>query len=272
VSSNINATRRLVMEVQLRSTSVVLVAVGALFSAACMENSGMTDPTVARGNVVTSGPELGAANANEAATHTYEITVTNLTTGQPMSPGVFVTHTKQQSLFSVGAAASEGIRLIAESGDPSTAVAAVTGQPGILDVQSIAAPIHRIGGPGPNSLTFQITARADANRFSFAVMLICTNDGFTGLDGVKLPGGFAPATFYTKAYDAGTEMNDEAESSIVPPCFGIGPVSGPSGGGGRTATSGAIAAHAGIQGGGVLDPAQHGWSDPVTKVTVQRLD
>ncbi|NNG16568.1 MAG: hypothetical protein HKM89_08810 [Gemmatimonadales bacterium] len=260
------------MDLQLRPTSAVLVAVGALFTAACMEDPGIADPTAAQGIAVTSEPELGASSANDAATHTYEITVTNLTTGQPMSPGVFVTHTKQQSLLSVGSAASEGIRLIAENGDPSTAVGAVTGQPGIFDVQSIGAPIHRVGGPGPNSLTFQITARANANRFSFAVMLICTNDGFTGLDGIKLPGGFSPATYYTAAYDAGTEMNDEASGSIVPPCFGIGPVSGPAGGGARTPTSDVIAPHAGIQGGADLDPAQHGWSEPVARVTIQRVD
>jgi hypothetical protein len=262
------------MHLQFRSsaTSAVLVAVGALFTAACMEDTGVVDPTTAQGIAVTAEPELGASNANDAATHTYEITVTNLTTGQPMSPGVFVTHTKQQSLFSAGAAASDGIRLIAENGDPSTAVGAVTGQPGIVDVQSVGAPIHRIGGPGPNTLTFEITARANANRFSFAVMLICTNDGFTGLDGVKLPGGFQPATYYAAAYDAGTELNDEASGSIVPPCFGIGPVSGPAGGGARTPTSDVIAAHPGIQGVGDLDPAQHGWSEPVAKVTIQRVN
>jgi len=260
------------MDGQLRSTSAVLIAAGVLFTAACMQDSAITEPTADRGSVAAPEPELGAANADDAATHTYEITVTNLTTGQPMSPGVFMTHTKQQSLFSVGAAASEGIRFIAENGDPSMAVGAVTGQPGIVDVQSIGAPIHRIGGPGPNSLTFQIAARANANRFSFAVMLICTNDGFTGLDAVKLPGGFAPATYYTMAYDAGTERNDETSGSIVPPCFGIGPVSGPGGGGARTPTSDVIAPHAGIQGGAALDPAQHGWAEPVTKVTIQRLD
>jgi hypothetical protein len=245
---------------------------GVLFTAACTDGATVTDPAALQGIAAASNPELGASNANYAATHTYEVTVTNLTTGQPMSPGVFVTHTKQQSLFSVGAAASEGIRLIAENGDPSTAVGAVTGQPGIVDVQSIGAPIHRVGGPGPNSLTFQITARANANRFSFAVMLICTNDGFTGLDGVKLPGGFTPATHYAMAYDAGTELNDEASGSIVPPCFGIGPVSGPAGGGARTPTSDVIAPHAGIQGAATLDPAQHGWSEPVVQIMIQRVD
>ncbi len=262
------------MDLQLRvtRTSAVLIAVSALFTAACTEEPGITDPTAARGIAVTSEPELGASNANDAATHTYEVTVTNLTIGQPFSPGVFVTHTKQQSLFSVGAAASEGIRIIAENGDPSTAVGAVTGQPGILDVQSIGAPIHRIGGPGPNILTFQITARANANRFSFAVMLICTNDGFTGLDAIKLPGGFEPATYYTMSYDAGTELNDEISGSIVPPCFGIGPVSGPAGGGARTPTSDVIAPHAGIQSVADLDPAQHGWSEPVARITIQRVD
>jgi hypothetical protein len=239
---------------------------GALIAMGCNESPQITDPA----SMLTASH--GADNANDAATHTYDVSVTNLTTGQPLSPGVFLTHTKQQSLFSVGSAASEGIRLIAENGDPSTAATEVTGQPGIFDVETTGAPIHRVGGPGPSTLTVRITARADANRFSFAAMLICTNDGFTGLEGVKLPGGFKPATYYAMAYDAGTELNDEDAGSIVPPCFGIGPVSGPSGGGARTPTSSAIAPHAGIQGGADLDPTQHGWTEPVARVAIQRID
>lgn len=245
---------------------VFLMLSSAFVAMGCNEGSQITEPAT----LLTANH--GADNANDAATHTYDISVTNLTTGQPLSPGVFLTHVKQQSLFAVGSAASEGIRLIAENGDPSMAATDVTGQPGIFDVQTSGVPIHRIGGPGASTVTVRITARADANRFSFAAMLICTNDGFTGLEGVKLPGGFSAATYYAMAYDAGTELNDEDAGSIVPPCFGIGPVSGPSGGPARTPTSDAITPHAGIQGGADLDPAQHGWTEPVARITIQRID
>jgi hypothetical protein len=102
-------------------------------------------------------------------------------------------------------------------------------------------------------------------------MLICTNDGFTGLDGVALPGGFQPATYHSAGYDAGTEANDERSASIVDPCFVIGPTTGPADGNGRTATNGNITHHPGIQGGAGLDPDAHGWEDAVARITIQRV-
>lgn len=86
----------------------------------------------------------------------YRVTIENLTTGQPFSPGVAVTHTQAASLFQVGSAASAGIRAIAEDGDPAVAAAALAGQPGIDQVIELASPTHRIGGPGPTTLTFEI--------------------------------------------------------------------------------------------------------------------
>jgi hypothetical protein len=101
-------------------------------------------------------------------------------------------------------------------------------------------------------------------------MLICTNDGFAGLDGVRLPGGHGEAVYYAAGYDAGTEVNTEVASSIVPPCFGIGPVQGPVGGGDRTAENGTIHHHDGIRGDADLTSA-HAWEGPVARITVQRI-
>ncbi len=134
----------------------------------------------------TSGPLLDAASGVEHASgdaaRVYEVTIENLTTGQPFSPGIIVTHTAQQSLFAVGTEASEGLRLIAENGDPSMAVSMLAGAAGLADFQVVDAPIHRRGGPGPSTYTLTIEAKANANRLSGALMLICTNDGFVGLD------------------------------------------------------------------------------------------
>ncbi|MDX1639901.1 MAG: hypothetical protein R3281_18215, partial [Balneolaceae bacterium] len=49
----------------------------------------------------------GAVHANEAATHTYRVTVENLTDGQPFSPGVLVTHTREARLWQAGRASSD---------------------------------------------------------------------------------------------------------------------------------------------------------------------
>ncbi|MDH4043060.1 MAG: spondin domain-containing protein [Gemmatimonadota bacterium] len=213
----------------------------------------------------------GYANAADAAARTYDITIENLTSSQPLSPGVVVAHSKQVSLFARGTTASEGIRLIAEQGNPATALADLTGAAGVFQVTGTMAPVHRIGGPGPSTLTTQIAAAANADRLSLAVMLICTNDGFAGLDAVKLPGGLEPATFYAMAYDAGTEVNDETSTSIVDPCFAIGPVSADGDGDSRTAEGGVVGMHAGIGGGADLDPSLHGWSGPIARVTVRRV-
>jgi hypothetical protein len=141
-------------------------------------------------------------------------------------------------------------------------------------VVDIASPTNRIGGdaPLPNPQTFEITAGANANRLSLAVMLICTNDGFTGLSAVKLPGGFRPAVFEVGAWDAGTEQNNERFPQIVDACTQAGPVKNPPDGNGRVATGGVILPHPNIQGVGDLSVALHGWSFPVARITVQRVN
>jgi len=198
----------------------------------------------------------------------YDVTITNLTTGQPLSPPAVVVHSPGRSIFTVGAAASEGIRQIAENGDPSYLVSAVAGTDGIGQAFAATVPIHRIGGPGPNSITVKVQARGQVNRLSLATMLICTNDGFTGLDGVVLSARFKPVSYHAAAYDAGTEMNTEADGDIVPPCFGIGPVGG-TGGGGRTAEHEVIRHHPGIVGGAALTSA-HQWGERIIRVTIVR--
>ena len=68
-------------------------------------------------------------------------------------------------------------------------------------------------------MTFDIDGGPGAKWLSYASMLICTNDGFTGADGLRLPkrvGAAVSATSY--AYDAGTEINTEYFGDIVPPC------------------------------------------------------
>lgn len=238
-----------------------LLALVAIAAAAC-DRETATDPSLKAD---------GYVNAADAATRSYEITIENLTTGQPLSPGVVAVHGKQAGVFTAGAPASEGLRLIAEQGNPGTAVSDLTGAPGVFQVLGTAAPVHRVGGPGSSTIMTEIAASANADRLSLALMLICTNDGFTGLDGVKLPGGFEPAMYYTQAYDAGTEVNDEASTSIVDPCFAIGPVEAEGDGDGRTAEGGVVMMHAGIAGIADLDPSAHGWSGPIARVTVRRI-
>jgi Spondin_N len=244
-----------------------LVALATLTLAACGETDAVTAPAALSLEAATA-----TAESHESSTKTYRVTVANLTTGQPLSPGVFVTHSRRVSLFTARTEASAGIRAIAEDGDPSVAAMALTGMSGVHSVVTTGAPVGIVGGTAfPSTLSFEIEAGGDARFLSLSLMLICTNDGFAGLDGVRLPRGFNDkAVYYADGYDAGTEQNDEIAGSIVPPCFGIGPVTGLVGGAGRMAEDGVVRHHRGIMGIADLTSA-HDWDGPVARVTVRRI-
>jgi hypothetical protein len=242
-----------------KKLAILAAVAGAI---ACSESDGVMDPAE-----IDEATSLSRASDN--ATHTYEITIENLTTGQPLSPGVIFTHYSRSSFFN--GVASEGLRMIAENGDPGTAEMELSGTEGVFRVVTTDAPVHRVGGPGPTTLTTTITAGANARFLSLGLMLICTNDGVAGLDGVRLPGGHKAQTYYARAYDAGTEVNEETFATVVPPCFAIGPIAGPGDGNDRTAENGRVLPHPGIMGGADLDPALHGWSGPIARVTVRRM-
>ncbi len=244
-----------------------LLAPAVLALVACSDTNSITDatPDFRRGG-------KGHEKANASAAHTYRVTIENLTSGQPLSPGVVAVHTKSTHVFEEGEPASEGIRLIAEDGAPGTAFGELDGAPGVHDVVTTPLPVGCIDCPGPfpSTLVIDIEAKANAKYLSMALMLICTNDGFAGIDGVKLPGGFKPATFFAVGYDAGTEANDELFASIVDPCGGIGPVAAGPDGEARPATAGVVTAHPGITGVGDLT-MPHEWTEPVARVTVERM-
>src|SRR5437867_2536962 len=115
------------------------------------------------------------------------------------------------------------------------------------------------------------------DRLSLAVMLICTNDGFSGLDGVQLP-PHGSVTYHSAGYDAGTEDNTEQSTDIVDPCSGLGPLplTGDPDGNVDAAVDSvphvAIAHHPGIAGNGELSASAHGWDDPVASIMIERID
>lgn len=198
-------------------------------------------------------PGSTALAKGEAAT--YSVTLENLTHTQPFSPPVFVTHAPGYSLFRLGAFASDGIRLIAETGDNSVATADAQASPTTFDVVAQDALIF----PG-GSTHAELAAPAGA-RLSLAAMLGITNDGFTGASAFKLPAN-GSVTIYLDSLDAGTEANNEL----------LGYVGALGGGNMRAPTHFPIAQHPGILGVGDMDPAQYGWEDPVARLTITRID
>jgi Spondin_N len=220
--------------------------------------------------------------APSAFARDYEVTISNLTSGQPLTPPVVATHRDRHAIFDVGQLASVGVREIAENGNSAPLLAFLETDP--LDrfsgfAESTTGPLVPPGVPGDamfeQSATLTVEGGRRAERLSFVSMLICTNDGFTGSDSLRLPSKVGRSTtMKTNGYDAGTEINTEDYADIVPPCQGlIGDSTGEPGTGvsdPALAEGEAIRHHPGIEGGADLDPEIHGWTDPVARITVER--
>lgn len=217
------------------------------------------------------------ADSSAAETRVYEVTVTNITPGQPLTPPLLVVHDKNTEVYSVGHEASAELMQLAENGDFGPLVAMLEGADGVADIVHGEAPLVPANDPGETGLshaeTFTVTTDGHVAYLSYASMLVCTNDGFAGLDTVRLP--LREKTVYAKAYDARTEMNTEDFADLVPPCQGAIGVTGDAEGTGQsspdTAEDGVIIPHPGIMGGAGLEPETHAWSNPVAKIEITRI-
>ncbi len=212
----------------------------------------------------------------EAESTSYEVTITNLTDGQPFTPPLIATHRPSTSLFTVGQPASFELKEIAENGNLAPMLTAVGNDKHVSNFVVAVA-----GDPPPLLPGQSVTVTIDESRggkfLSFASMLICTNDGFTGLDTVRLPQVVGETiTLYSDAYDAGSEINTEDFADIVPPCPALtGVPSGDPGTGESNpalAENGVISHHEGIQGIADLDPDIHDWENPVVMIEITRVD
>ncbi len=212
-----------------------------------------------------------ASVANAAGpARTYEVTITNLTGGQWFTPPAAATHSGDFTLFSVGNSVSIATQEIAENGNLDAAVGAFEASPFVFDWAVTPSPTGPAPvGPGA-SVTFEITAPRNA-RLSFASMLICTNDGFTGVDSLRLPNGNRTVTHDLAAYDAGSEINTEAWADLVPPCAqltGFGDQGGTVLSNPALAENGVITHHPGIAGIANLVPSVHGWTGSVARIEI----
>jgi hypothetical protein len=218
--------------------AVLLLLVGALFSIA---------------------PALADDDDDGPRAKQYRVTVENLTPSgsQPLSPPLLVVHSNRADVWSVGDIASHGLAAIAEDANNSVLESALTGFPGVRSVSTGAGGPIPSGGSG--SYTVETAGRHD--RLSLVTMLVNTNDAFTGLDSLRLGG--RRTVLSTAAYDAGSERNNERTSHIPGPCCNNPFVRDPEG---RV-----IGMHEGITGRGDLSPATYDWTDPVARITIERL-
>lgn len=150
---------------------------------------------------------------------TYQITFTNRSTEQPMTPPVAAIHDPEVDIYEVGEAASEQVTAIAERGEIDGLRDLLTGLVG-SGVASTAVALTVPGTPGPvmpgESATITLTSDSETQVLSFVSMIVCTNDGFTGFDGRALSVGVETA--FAQNYDAGSEENTLTADYWVPPC------------------------------------------------------
>jgi hypothetical protein len=193
----------------------------------------------------------------------FEVTVTNLTRGQQFTPILVASHRRGVSLFAEGSSASPELAILAEEGNTAPLAMLLSSMPDVHDVISGSGLLD----PGA-STTLIVEGGGSFDHFSVAAMLIPTNDGFFAVNGAEGPRGDRNVTFYSPAYDAGSEDNDQLCASIPGPDFPE--CGGPGGGGQPEGGEGFVHIHSGIQMRGDLRPFPRDWRNPVAKITIRR--
>lgn len=202
----------------------------------------------------------------------FDVTVTNLTNGQPVSPVAVIAHQAGYSVFTIGSPATVGLETLAEGGDNSMLIAEADADANVLSSGSGAAPI---GPAGSETVTIDVLESDLAGLMvSVSTMLVNTNDAISGLNGVDVS-GLAEGDAWTGraiVYDAGTELNTEL----------AGEIPGPAGGGegfnaARSDRDDRVAMHSGVisQDDGFATSAltgQHRFDNPALMVRIERTD
>ena len=203
----------------------------------------------------------------------YQVSVANLTNGQPMSPVAIVVHDSGYTAWQLGSSASVGVEKLAEAGDSSD-LRADADADGAVKATAVAGSGPFFGG---SSVMTTVDANADADlRVTVAAMLGNTNDAFAGGNSVEV-GDLAVGESHSlllRAYDAGTEANTETAATVP------GPAAGGTGYDAARDEYAAGADYVSVHRGVVtvddglatsaLDES-HRWNGPVAKLTVTRM-
>lgn len=224
------------------------------------------------GSAGTSGASNSSTGASSAVR--YEITLTNLTVGQPLSPMVVLLHHEGYRLFEIGESASEALERLAEGAETEALIRLAQGSAAVVSAEVLnAAPL----GPGRSaSRTIELSS-AEATRglhLSAATMLVNTNDAFAGLAGHAI-GSLAASELLRLdmlSYDSGTEANNELAAQFP----------GPAGGGEgfnvkRDDLADRVHVHAGVVTADDGLPSSalreiHRWDHPAARLTIRRLN
>ena len=189
------------------------------------------------------------------------LTVRNVTSGQPLTPPIAVVHEGGATLLPQNADSLDGLEELAEAGVQSPLAESLAELDGVKGVFSLDPPPV----PPGEEITASITA-SPGDHVSVIAMLACTNDAIT--IGTLVVSDSGQAMSSGRVYDAGTEDNTETADTV--PCLG-GETAGVSDAGSPDG-EGRIAHHPGIAGAADLTKQQHGWDNVAMQLFLSDTD
>lgn len=209
---------------------------------------------------------------NSGLTARYDVTVTNITANQVLTPLAVVVHKKGYSPWKIGVAASNGLEMLAESGDPTLFLQEADADVSVLKDMASSG----VTTPGASSTVSLSVEHSHDIYISFASMLADTNDAFAGVQNLNI-GDLdvgASTTALAHVHDAGTEANTETGDSIPGPSSTVGASGGFSSG--RETSKNFVGIHSGVVGmdelpGSVLDESKR-WLTYAAMVKVTRVE
>jgi len=147
------------------------------------------------------------------AEYSYTVEVINLTNAQPLSPPAVILH-EDNKMWMVGNAASSSLEALAEGGDNAQFIAD--------SIVLASASGDGIILPGSSSTITIVTTDRNATYFTSAMMLVNTNDAFSGLTGIDISALAVndKKSWHLSVFDAGTELNTESVGTIPGPADG----------------------------------------------------
>jgi len=166
--------------------------------------------------LVLSSVCLASCGGNDApAQSTFEVTVTNVTNGQPLTPLGVVIHQAGYIGWEEASSASVGLEDHAESGDPTSLLAAANNNNAVVGTGAGSAPFP----PGSFQMVSVTVNSVSDLQISVSTMLANTNDAFTGVSNMDISSLAVgeSITVMPSVYDAGTEANTETIDTMPGP-------------------------------------------------------
>ena len=238
---------------------ILLLGFGALFLQACDSSD---DPRPAPPPPPPPPPAMAS----------FDVTVTNLTNAQPLSPIAVIAHQNGYAVFTVGMPATIALEELAEGGDNTSLLAEADGSAMVLASGSGSAPI---GPAGSEAVTITVLeSDLPGLMISVSTMLVNTNDAISGINGAAVGNMVVGDVWMQRGivYDAGTEANSEV----------AGDIPGPAGGGegfnaARSDRVDQVAMHSGVVSAddgfaGSSLSGQHKFDNPAIQVRIERTN